>query len=145
MWPIARSTPVFRQGQPRTNKRKCGIQPANQSLITDVFRSRPGALPISLGDGVPFVATADDRRQPLDGRCDVRIAGMTPTARYFTLTLYDPDGRLVANSVNRHSFASEELYRSQDGSFEIAVAPRARPGNWLPSGGLDRYLLVLKL
>jgi hypothetical protein len=41
MWPIARSTPVFRQGQPRTNKRKCGIQPANQSLITDVFRSRP--------------------------------------------------------------------------------------------------------
>jgi hypothetical protein len=34
MWPIARSTPVFRQGQPRTNKRKCGIQPANQSLIT---------------------------------------------------------------------------------------------------------------
>src|SRR5258708_9503435 len=30
-----------RQGQPRTNKRQCGIQPAHQSLITDVFRSRP--------------------------------------------------------------------------------------------------------
>ena len=41
MWPIARSMPAFRQGQPRTNKRKCGTQPANQSLITDVFRSRP--------------------------------------------------------------------------------------------------------
>src|SRR6478609_3434058 len=41
MWPIARSMPAFRQGQPRTNKRKCGIQPANQSLITDVFRSCP--------------------------------------------------------------------------------------------------------
>ena len=25
----------------RTNKRQCGIQPAHQSLITDVFRSRP--------------------------------------------------------------------------------------------------------
>jgi hypothetical protein len=33
--------PVFRQGQPRTNKRKCGNQPTNQSLITDVFKSRP--------------------------------------------------------------------------------------------------------
>ena len=32
---------TLRQGQPRTNKRKCGIQPAHQSLITDVFRSRP--------------------------------------------------------------------------------------------------------
>jgi Uracil phosphoribosyltransferase len=40
-WPITRSTPDPRQGQPRTNKRQCGIQPAHQSLITDVFRSRP--------------------------------------------------------------------------------------------------------
>jgi hypothetical protein len=28
-------------GQPRTNKRQCGNQPAHQSLITDVFRSCP--------------------------------------------------------------------------------------------------------
>ena len=35
------STPDSRQGQPRTNKRQWGIQPAHQSLITDVFRSRP--------------------------------------------------------------------------------------------------------
>jgi len=35
------STPAFRPGQPQTNKRKCGIQPAHQSLFTDVFRSRP--------------------------------------------------------------------------------------------------------
>ena len=33
--------PTFRPGQPQTNKRKCGIQPAHQSLLTDVFRSRP--------------------------------------------------------------------------------------------------------
>src|ERR1700674_4485594 len=33
--------PDPRQGQPRTNKRQSGIQPAHQSLITDVFRSRP--------------------------------------------------------------------------------------------------------
>jgi hypothetical protein len=32
---------AFRPGQPQTNKRKCGIQPAHQSLFTDVFRSRP--------------------------------------------------------------------------------------------------------
>jgi hypothetical protein len=32
--------PDTRQGQPRTNKRQCGIQSAYQSLITDVFRSR---------------------------------------------------------------------------------------------------------
>jgi hypothetical protein len=40
MWRIIRSTPDARPGQPRTKKRKCGIQPAHQSLLTDVFASR---------------------------------------------------------------------------------------------------------
>ena len=35
--------------------------------------------------------------------------------------------------------------RHADGSFEIVVAPRARPGNWLPTGGIERYVLVLRL
>ncbi len=25
------------------------------------------------------------------------------------------------------------------------VAPRANPGNWLPTGGVERYVLVLRL
>jgi hypothetical protein len=116
-----------------------GIDPYARAAI-----ARSGALPVGLGDGVAFVASADDRRRPLDGRCDVLISGTTPAARYFTLTLYDPDGRLVANSLNRQGFTSEELVRKQDGSFEIMVAPRARSGNWLPTGGVERYLLVLR-
>ena len=58
---------------------------------------------------------------PLDGRCDVVLAGITPQARYWTITLYDPNGRLVANSVQRHGFTSQEIMRSADGSFEIMV------------------------
>ena len=40
MWPIVRSTPDARPGQPQTKKRKCGIQSAHQSLFTDVFGFR---------------------------------------------------------------------------------------------------------
>lgn len=107
--------------------------------------SRSGALPIGLGDGVAFLSTAADDGQLLDGRCDVIVAGTTPQARYWTLTLYDPEGRLVGNARNRHGFTSQEIVRRSDGSFEIAIAPRARPGNWLPSGGIERYTLVLRL
>jgi hypothetical protein len=106
--------------------------------------ARSGALPVSLGDGVVFVAARDDQGHPLDGRCDAVISGNTPAARYFTLTLYEPDGKLVANSLDRQGFTSEELVRNQDGSFTVTVAPRARPGNWLPSGGVERYILVLR-
>ena len=54
--------------------------------------ARSGELPIGTGDGVAFSATTDDRKRPLDGRCDVVVSGVTPAARFWTLTLYDFEG-----------------------------------------------------
>ena len=107
--------------------------------------ARTGELPVGLGDGVAFLARGDDGGRPFDGRCEVVLRGTTPPARFWTLTLYDPEGRLVANSANRYGFTSQEIVRAADGSFEIVAAPRARAGNWLPTGGAERYLLVLRL
>ena len=106
--------------------------------------ARTGQLPIALGDGVSFTAQTDDNGKLLDGRCDVALSGITPAARFWTLTLYNTDGDLVANSVNRYGFTSQEIVRHADGSFEIVVGPRANPGNWLPTGGVERYALVLR-
>ena len=69
---------------------------------------------------------SDDAGRALDGRCDVTLSGTTPPARFWTLTLYDLEGRLVANAVDRYGFTSQEIVRRADGSFEIVVAPRAR-------------------
>ena len=107
--------------------------------------ARNGELPIGSGDGVAFFASTDDRRRPLDGRCDIILSGTTPQARYWTVTLYDLEGQLVANSLERQGFTSQEVVRNADGSFVIVVAPRARPGNWLPTGGVERYVLVFRL
>ncbi len=107
--------------------------------------ARNGELPIGSGDVVAFFAVSDDRGRVLDGRCDVIVRGITPQARFWTVTLYDREGRLVANSVERQGFTSQEVIRQADGSFAIAVAPRARAGNWLPTGGVERYVLVLRL
>lgn len=106
--------------------------------------ARTGTLPVALGDGIAFYATADDQGRPFNGRCDVELSGTTPPARYWTVTLYDRDGKLVANAVNRYGFTSHELSRRQDGTFVISVTPRARPGNWLPTGGIGAYELVLR-
>lgn len=105
--------------------------------------ARSGRLPIALGDGLTFFAKTDDKGRRLDGRCEVLVTGVTPAARFWTLTLYNPEGELVANSLNRYDFTSQEIVRRADGSFEIVVAPRANPGNWLPTGGIERYMLAL--
>lgn len=107
--------------------------------------ARSGELPVGTGDGVMFTATADDSGRPLDGRCDVVVKGVTPAARFWTMTIYDTKGQLVANSLQRYGFTSQEIVRGSDGSFELRVTSRSRAGNWLPTGGLDRYMLALRL
>jgi hypothetical protein len=116
------------------------IDPYARATIT-----RTGELPIGTGDGVAFTATTDDKRKPLDGRCDIVVSGVTPAARFWTLTLYDAKGHLVANSLQRYGFTSQEIVRGADGAFEIHIASRSRAGNWLPTGGIERYALMFRL
>jgi hypothetical protein len=117
-----------------------GVDPYARAML-----ARTGELPVGSGDGVTFYARADDSGRLFDGRCDTILSGTTPQARFWTLTLYDGEGRLVANSVRRYGFTSQEVIRGVDGTFEIAIGPRARPGNWLPTGGVERYVLALRL
>lgn len=124
--------------RPRTGT--ADVDPYSRATIV-----RNGELPIGTGDGVAFTATADDRKKPLDGRCDVVVSGVTPPARFWTLTLYDRKGHLVANSLQRYGFTSQEIVRQSDGSFEIHIAARSRAGNWLPTGGIERYALMFRL
>jgi hypothetical protein len=115
------------------------IDPYSRATIV-----RNGELPIGTGDGIAFSAVRDNRKRPLDGRCDVVVSGVTPTARFWTLTLYDAQGHLVPNSLQRYGFTSQEIVRGSDGAFEIHIAPRSRAGNWLPTGGIERYVLLLR-
>ncbi|PIT02477.1 membrane protein [Bradyrhizobium nitroreducens] len=124
--------------RPRTGT--ADVDPYSRATIV-----RNGELPIGTGDGVAFTARADDKKKPLDGRCDVIVSGVTPPARFWTLTLYDRKGHLVANSLQRYGFTSQEIVRQSDGSFEIRIASRSRAGNWLPTGGIERYTLMLRL
>jgi hypothetical protein len=116
------------------------IDPYARAII-----ARSGELPTGTGDGVTFYARTDDSGNKFDGRCTFSISGLTPAARYWTVTLYDPAGRLVANTIERHGFTSEEIVRDAEGRFAIMVAPLARPGNWLPTGGIEQFVLVWRL
>ena len=124
-------------------------QPKSGSVDIDPYAraiiARSGELPTGYGDGIAFTATADNAGDPLDGRCSFIVSGMTPAARYWTVTLYDPLGRLIANTIDRHGFTSAEIVRAIDGRFVINVGPQARPGNWLPTGGVERFVLVWRL
>ena len=107
--------------------------------------ARAGELPLELADGIAFVATTDSAGRPLDGRCDIRVAGSLPQARYWTLTLTDAQGRLIDNAAARTGFTSTEVVWNRDSTLDVALGPRARAGNWLPTGARDRIVLTFRL
>lgn len=107
--------------------------------------ARTGEVPLGTGEGIAFTAEADHDGRPLTGTCTYRLVGQTPTARLWTLTAYDPEGRLMANAAQRPGFHSREILRRADGSFEITVSADVAPGNWLPVARVDRFKLVFRL
>ena len=47
--------------------------------------------------------------------------------------------------AERYGYNSAEVVWRPDAAIEIALAPRARGGNWIPTGGRDRLVAILRL
>lgn len=93
-----------------------------------------GGLPLASGEGYALIATEDSAGTPLDTRCHYRITSPFPVARYWTITLTDPAGRLIPNLAGRSGFTSSEIVRPLEGRFALEIGPEPQPGNWLPTG-----------
>ncbi|WP_131115818.1 DUF1214 domain-containing protein [Lichenihabitans psoromatis] len=109
--------------------------------------AKHGRIPLAAASGLQFLATTDQDGAALTARCTYSVAGPTPVAQFWTLTLLDPRGGLPDQSPTpplvRAGFTSAELLRGADGGFTIKVARAARPGNWLPAPATGRFILML--
>jgi hypothetical protein len=108
-------------------------------------RARSGVIPLASGEGFTLTARRDSEGRELDGRCVYSIAGATPAARFWSITLFDEKGHLVANAAQRQSFTSTELSRDAKGDFAITVAAEAEPGDWLSAPAHAGFVLLLRL
>lgn len=119
------------------------------------IHARTGEIPLALGEGLLLTALTDDAGQRLDPSCRYRIAGATPPARAWTLTVErsrhpkpaDAQAtRPPAGPPPRTGFTSTEVLRDRDGRFSVIVSPTVQPGNWLPMPeGNGSIRLVLRL
>lgn len=107
--------------------------------------ARSAEIPLAVGEGLQLIARVDDEGRPLDARCTYSVGPRVPAARYWTLSLIDPDGWPVDNPARRYGFRSSEILRAGNGDFAIAVAAGVQPGNWLPIGKQGAFELVLRL
>jgi hypothetical protein len=107
--------------------------------------ARSGEAPLGRDQGLAFIARTDSDGAPLDAECEYRIVDPLPTARFWTIALASPDGRLLSNPTERYGYSSVDVLRKETGAFEIDVAREARPGNWLSPGQSKGFVVMLRL
>jgi hypothetical protein len=121
------------------------IGTARASARTRAGVALHGLLALPAREARYYSADSDDRGRPLDGRCRYRIAGGDVGGSWFSLTLYDRAGYLVANKAGSYSVGSAAMSPAERGAWTILAAPDPQPGRWLPTGGLDRFNLTLRV
>ena len=115
------------------------------SAYTRAVVALRGLLALPAREARYYNAALDDDGRALDGRCRYRVTGGELGGAWWSLTLYDRDGYLVANRPGTYSVGSAAIAPAQRGAWEVAIAPVPQPGRWLPTGGIERFDLTLRV
>lgn len=94
--------------------------------------ARRGEIPLAIGEGMLLTAEQDEFGRQLDAACTYRVAGVTPPARAWTVTVAGRGSRVSDSAPMREGFTATEILREADGQFVITLSPEVQPGNWLP-------------
>ncbi|MCJ2081641.1 DUF1214 domain-containing protein [Methylobacterium sp. J-090] len=94
--------------------------------------ARRGEIPLAIGEGMLLTAAQDDEGRMLDATCTYAIAGITPPARAWTVTVAGRGPRDPDRTIVREGYTSTETLRERDGRFVITLSPEVQAGNWLP-------------
>lgn len=117
---------------------------ADQGALTRAVVALRGILALPAAEARYYNAGVDDGGQPLSGKCRYRVTGGALPARWWSLTLYDSQGYLVANPADTFSIGSAALPPGEANRWTVLVAPDRQPGHWLPTGRDAPFALTLR-
>jgi len=115
---------------------------ADADPYTRAHFARLGTLQLTTEIALTFVAFTDSEGKRLHSSCDYAVEGREPGNHWWSLTVFNDRGDLIANAAQRYTYTSESIALRPDGTFAVTLAREASPGNWLPTGGAGRLALM---
>lgn len=107
--------------------------------------ARNGLLALPAREARYYTAASDDEGRPLDGKCRYRVTGGEAGGAWWSLTLYGADNFLVPNEAGIWSVGSAAMAPAERKAWTILAAPDRQPGHWLPTGGVGKFDLTLRV
>ncbi len=93
-----------------------------------------------------FIATHDDNGAALRARCNYRVQGLPPQARWWSVTAYADDLFLFDAPNQHYSLNGSTAKLDAQGHFAMTTGPTAQGDTfWLPTPGDKGLLLTLRL
>ncbi|MBS0237291.1 MAG: DUF1214 domain-containing protein [Proteobacteria bacterium] len=102
-----------------------------------------GKLRISADSAGVFEARTDSQGARLHSSCNYIVEGANMRGLWWSLAVFDARGKLISNDADRYEFTADTIAPNPNGSFVVTLGRDARPGNWLPTSGAGRLVLVL--
>ncbi len=116
---------------------------ADADPYTRAHFSRDGTLPLTSEIAATYLTRVDSAGNKLQPTCEYALDGVDLAAPWWSLTVFDDQGRLIENPLRRYGYTSGTVALRANGSFTITLARDVRPGNWVPTGGTRRLALLL--
>lgn len=114
--------------------------------LTRAAVARAGLLALPASETIYWAATTDSTGNGLDGNCRYRLSGRQLDARWWSVTIYDVDGFLVANKARKWSVNGANIAPDEDGIWRVDISPeRAARGAWLPAPKGQGFHLTLRM
>ena len=114
--------------------------------VTRAAVARAGLLALPATETVYWSAKTDAAGAPLDGNCRYRLSGKPLDARWWSVTIYDAKGYLVANPANIWSVNGANVALDAKGEWRVTIAPdKPADGAWLPGTKGQPFHLTLRM
>jgi hypothetical protein len=118
----------------------------NADLYTRAGIAVNALLALDRSETMYFVATQDDSGKPLRARCNYRVQGAPPLARWWSITAYADDMFLFDIAAGHHSLSGSTAQLDAAGQFTLTAGSQETPGtHWLATQGDGGLLLTLRL
>lgn len=131
----------IRNGPWRTGSK---VGTADASVATRASVALRGLLALPEREAIYFNAAEDSQGRGLSGKCHYRVTGGAIDARWWSLTLYDAKGYLIANPARRYSLGSAALGPDEANRWQVDIDRKLRKPHWIAMPDDQPFELTLR-
>ncbi|WP_432767741.1 MAG: DUF1214 domain-containing protein [Sphingopyxis sp.] len=114
--------------------------------LTRAMVARSGLLALPAKETVYWMARTDAAGAPLDGDCRYSLSGTPLNARWWSVTVYDDKGYLVANPAGVWSVNGANVALDAKGEWRVTISPdKPEDAAWLPGTRGRPFQLTLRM